>query len=84
MSDDKEAEARHEKILAGEKMMPNKPRKIKTQCNKRKGVCPRKVHKRGRRKTPRHRKNKKKRLRKQREQHQVLLSRRKARPRGQL
>jgi hypothetical protein len=47
-------------------------------------VCPRKVHKQGRRKTPRCCRNRKKRLRKKREKHQVLLNMIEVRPRGQL
>jgi len=66
MSIYKEVEAGHEQILAGDKMTPNNPRTIKTQCNKIKGLCPRRTHNRGRRKTPRHHKNRKERLRKKR------------------
>jgi hypothetical protein len=75
MSMDKEVDAGQEQTPAGDKMMPKKPNPGQKPCNRRKGVRQRKVPRRGRRTTPRHRRNRKKRLRQHRGPHQVLLNR---------
>jgi hypothetical protein len=83
MPADTEAEAGQEQTPAEEIMVPKKPRTGQTQVQQKKGLCPRKAPRRGRRTTPRHHRNRRNRLRQHREPHQVLLSRSKAKPRGQ-